>query len=221
MTSIKIILRLGALAMIVLATACAIKPTKQVIDIKVETAPVQLATPSPVVVIENVKDTRTFVSFNEDRSRPQLVTSGHDDAEITARTLGQFTTAGGDRHWDFLISGGSTVEDLVREALTRGFTLAGITVVKPGDRTDEAIPVSAEIIHFWSWNTGKWAFNFHFLSDVTIQGNIPPFETGETINGSIRLKSVIAGSSKSYINVVTKGLENFVQNLSSRIEAGK
>lgn len=222
MTWRNIILRFSVLVLVILATACAVKPTKEIIDINIAVASPQLVTSSPIVVIRNVRDARTFVSFDEDRSKPQLVTNGLDDPTITARTLGQFTTAGGERLWDFLLpEDGKTVEDLVREALTRAFTLAGITVVEPGEHTDEAIPVDAEIITFWSWNTGKWTFKFHFLSEIAIQGEIPPFENGETVSGSIWKVSVISGGSRSYINTITEGLEDLVQNAQSRIEKGK
>jgi hypothetical protein len=184
------------------------------IDVAIDSVP-QPQSPRATVVITEVVDARTFGPTNPDRSQPQLITGGEHDPSVTARSLGQFTTAGGAPFWDFLLPANRTVADLVREALESAFHEAGIAVVHSPE--DGAIPITAEIIHFWSWNTGSWTFKFHFLADVNIMGQLSPFEAGETVQGTVMLQSAVAGSARGYVNTNTKGIQNFVENVRERI----
>ncbi len=193
-----------------LAGGCA-HPLRRVVDVPLPS----IAQPGsgPIVAIVEVVDHRSFVHESPDPADSQLITGGEDDRALTARSFGQFTTAGGRRFCDFLLPEGRSVEGLVRASLASGLRLAGFRVVEPGEEVPEAIPVSAEIRRLWTWNTGTWTFAFHFASEVAIRAAITPFETTSAVQGSALLHSAVAGSDHAYANTATKGLEDFVENL--------
>jgi len=97
--------------------------------------------------------------------------------------------------------------------------MAGFVVVEAGEDVPGAIPVNAEILRFWSWNTGYWTFAFHFVTDVSIQAGVPSFEKARTVSGSMLLRSAVMAGEHSFINTTTKGLDNFVMNLQMDLEA--
>lgn len=217
MESVSTSLRIRYLVLVLLlggmAAGC-VAPSKNVIDVRFAPA-AEPENAEVKVSINEVVDRRSFSPVSEDRTVPQLVTEGLDDPAITARSVGLFWTAGGDAFWDLLLPEDRPVTSLVTETLENAFRDAGFTVVEPG--ANGAIPVTAEILRFWTWNTGSWTFQFHFATEIRIRGQVPPFETGETVNGNVMLRSAIGGSGKSYINTITKGLENFTENFNSRI----
>mgnify|MGYP000898460809 FL=1 len=189
-------------------------PSKVVIDVRLQ----PVATPSNPdirVAIGEVVDLREFSSTVESRSLHQMVTEGYADPQVTGRALGLFWTAGGTPIWDFMLPEGRSVTMLVEEALKNAFREVGMEVVEPTEAG--AIPIRAEIIRFWTWNTGSWTFQFHFETDVRIQGQLPPFESGEVISGRMRLKSAMAGGPRAYTNTVTKGLGDFIEQFKSRV----
>ena len=223
MTSQKAINGIFMLALIMFTFACATQPKQIVVNASVKDVSDDAPASSPSVVIENVKDTRFFFRtiFTGDQSPPTLVQGVPDDVENKARTLGLLWSSKNKPLFNVTLPEGKTVEDLVGEALRRAFTLAEFNVVEPGEQVEDAIPVSAEIVQFWYWNTGTWAFNFHFLCEVAIHANIPPFEAGETISGTLKRKSVMGGRPTTYLGNINEGLEIFVQNLKARIESAK
>jgi hypothetical protein len=203
------------LALAWVASACSTAPRREVVDVAI--AQRENLAQGPAVLIVEVKDSRKFVesaSVPLDPAPQQLVAGGSEDPAITARAFGHLRDASKKPRIDVLLPEGRTVMDLTREALANGFRLAGLRVLAPGDPgAGEAIPISAEILRFWSWNTGSWTFTFHFEADVIVRGALPPFDPERRVEGRTTLHSAVGAGSGSYVNTTTKGLADFADKL--------
>lgn len=191
-------------------TGCAARQAPIRVDLEIPTNP---STQRRVHIAE-VVDQRQFTVSGEDPVPHQLATDGLEDPAITARCIAQLRTASGRPMRDFLLPKGKSASSLTREALTRAFRESGFVVVEPGDTGFAgSTPVAAEIIRFWSWNTGSWTFTFHFESVVLITAAVAPFEQGRQVRGEVRLHSAVAASERSFRNTTTKGLNDFIENV--------
>jgi hypothetical protein len=150
-----------------------------------------------------------------------LVTEGVEDPAIRARSIAQLW--GGNRAVvDFLLPEGQSAALLIRNSLAQAFRGAGFIVLESNDpRFAASIPVSAEILRFWSWMTGTWTFTFQFETVVMITADIPPFEPGEEVRGYAKLRSAVSASERSFRNTTNKGLDDFVAKVRARLEVGK
>ena len=127
--------------------------------------------------------------------------------------LGQFTTEEGNRLWDFVLPGDNTVAQLARDSVARGFELANIRVIRGSEDRSGAVPVTVEILELWSWNLVTWTNEFRFRSRIRIRGDIGPFRDGKIVQSNLTLRSILGGHPNAYRNVVTQGMEQFVENL--------
>jgi hypothetical protein len=119
---------------------------------------------------------------------------------------------------DILLPDGRTVENLVREALTKSFRDAEYRVIdgEPGC-IEEVAPVEADIEQFWSWVTpGFLAISMEFEAGVSIKGDIQPFKNGETVRGYVKLHTQAAGTG-AWANTINKGIEAFVAEVKKRL----
>ena len=209
------------LSLAVLTSACAMAPKREIVDVAVR--PETSLPQGPAVVIAEVRDSRTFVASDpkaKDAAPQQLVTGGSEDPLITARAIAQIRDASARPFVDVLLPEGRTAMDLVRDALANGFRLAGIRVLAPDDPdAATAVPISAEIVRFWSWNTGSWTFTFHFEADVKVRGAFAPFDPERLVEGRTTLHSAVAAGPGSFLNTTTKGLENFTSQVADAIAA--
>jgi len=173
------------------------------------------------VHIALVEDRRAFEVSRADPVPHQLVTEGVEDPAIRARSIAQLW--GGNRAVvDFLLPEGQSAALLIRNSLAQAFRGAGFIVLESNDPGFAAsTPVNAEILRFWSWMTGTWTFTFEFETVVMITADIPPFEQDEEVRGYARLHSVVSASERSFRNTTNKGLDDFVEKVSARLEAGK
>ncbi len=183
-------------------------------------------TPNPVsgpsVHIAPVEDRRTFEVSGSDPVPHQMATQGVEDPATRARAIAQIRTAGARPYADLLLPEGQSAASLTRDALAQAFRDAKFAVLKPNDPGfASSIPVNAAVLRFWSWNTGSWTFTFQFETVVLITADIPPFEPGEEVRGYVRLHSAMGASERSFRNTTNKGLDEFVANVSARLEAGK
>jgi hypothetical protein len=185
---------------------------------------VQLYVPSDpgsgkAVTIVRVTDIRKFEEAPRDPSIPSLKGSEIGDKTITSRAIARKRNTYGKALGDILLPEGRTVEEVVKEALTRSFREAGYRVVEQVSVSkDEAIPVEAEIEKFWAWFTpGFWSLSLEFEANVKITGDIPPFKTGEVVRGYILLHSQ-AATTQAWMNTINKGIENFVQAVKKRLQ---
>ena len=79
----------------------------------------------------------------------------------------------------------------------------------------DAPRVDAEIQRFWAWNYGSWTFTFE--AAVALKGDPGPFAEGHVVGGTIDLRSAVAARPQSFVNVTTKGLDDFIANLDATL----
>jgi hypothetical protein len=175
-----------------------------------------------MVKIERVTDQRVFELAPSSPSIPSLKLGEIDNPEITSRAIARKRNTYGKAIGDILLPPGRTVQDVVTEALTRSFREAGYQVVTEDDASAAtALPVEADIEQFWSWFTpGFWTISLEFEARVKITADIEPFEQGDEIRGYVKLKGQVAGT-KAWMNVMSKGMEDFTNNLTTRLKGAK
>lgn len=217
---------LGALVVFAVAAmgaGCSSAPRRYALDISIPQQS-NLAQGRTVVIAE-VRDSRRFAdneSVAKDAASQQLAAGDADDPSVTARALGQARHPTGMLAAEYLLPAGRTVADLTRDALANGFRLAGIRVLASNDPVaPEAIPIDAEVVRFWFWNTGSWVFTIHFEADVLVRGALRPFDLERIVEGRATLQDPFAVGSSQFTNVMAKGLENLTEQVARSISAAR
>jgi hypothetical protein len=171
------------------------------------------------VAITRVTDSRVFEEDPRQPSIPSLkYAKDIKDPAITSRAIARKRNGWGLAMGDILLPEGRTVEDLVKEALTRSFREAGYRVVEaPAAAGEPVVPVEADIEQFWAWFTpGVLRATLEFEARVNIKGDLPPISTGETVRGDIKLHAAVAGT-RQWRNTITKGIESFIEAVKARL----
>lgn len=198
-----------------LASGCA--TTRGEINLRV--LPPANPTSGAPVKIAQVKDRRVFQINPRDPSIPSLMDDEINNTGITGRAIARKRGGFGKGLGDILLPEGQTVPKLVGDALTRAFRESGYRVLQPEDNGyAEASAITADIDQFWAWFTpGFWAITLEFRADVRIQGEIGPFQTGNSVQGSAR-ESGMAATSDTWKAVVDKGVEDLIRNLRAMLQ---
>jgi hypothetical protein len=197
--------------------ACGCATTRGEINLRV------LPSVNPVsgapVKIAQVSDRRVFQVNPPDPSIPSLMDDEINNAKVTLRAIARKRNTYGKALGDILLPEGHTVPMFVGETLTRAFRESGYRVLQSGDDGyAEASEITADIDQFWAWFTpGFWAITLEFRAAVRIQGQVDPFQNGDSIQGSAR-ESGMAATSDTWKNVVDKGVEDLIRNLRARLE---
>ena len=136
--------------------------------------PLPPARPAPAkafVRLVEVKDVRRFDALARSSSAPSLQNADQiNDRSITARAIGR-KWDGTQQVGDILLPEGSTVEHLIRGAVTIALGQQGYAVV---DATSPefgiALPLHVEIHQFWGWISGRLMLSIEFESIVVLKG---------------------------------------------------
>jgi hypothetical protein len=197
-----------------LGSGCA--TNRGILDVRISESP-NPAT-GPAVTISRVTDRRVFEAAPRQASVPSLKGGEIGDKAITLRAVARKRNGYGKAMGDILLPEGRTVEDVVREALTKSFQDAGYRVVQDATGTSgTVVPIEADIQQFWAWMTpGFWALSLEFEAKVNIKGNVPPFKSGETVRGYVELHTQAAGT-KAWVSTINKGTEAFVAEVRKRL----
>jgi hypothetical protein len=188
------------------------------LDVRVE-VPDNSASGQAVKIVR-VTDQRQFEKAPKVASIPSLKGGEINNEAITLRAIARKRNSFGKAMGDILLPEGRTVEDLVKEALTKSFRQAGYRVLDhTAPNADTATPVEADIEQFWSWFTpGFWAVSLEFEANVNVKGDIQPFDEGEAVRGYVKLHSQAAGS-RAWMNTLNKGIDAFVQECTQILKA--
>jgi hypothetical protein len=205
---------MACIPVMLLVSGCA--TNRGIVDVRITGS--QNPTSGPAVKILRVTDKRVFEKAPRVASIPSLKGGGIDDKSITSRAIARKRNTYGKALGDILLPEGRTVENLVREALTKSFREAGYRVIDgaPG-LNGKVMPVEADIEQFWAWVTpGFWAVSMEFEAKVNIKGDVPPFKNGETVRGYVELHTQAAGT-RAWVNTINKGMEAFVDEVKNRL----
>lgn len=171
-----------------------------------------------VVRIVRVTDKRLFELDPRKPSTPSLKGGEINDKSITLRAIARKRNGFGMAIGDILLPENRSVEDVVREALTKAFREAGYAVIDgAAGPNNNAIPIEADIEQMWSWFTpGFWVISVEFEAKVHIKGDVPSFKEGETIRGYTILHGMGAGT-RAWRSVMEKGIEQFTDEVKNRL----
>ncbi len=202
------------ISVIMLGSGCA--TNRGIVDVRIPESPNPAS--GTAVTILRVTDKRVFEKAPRVASVPSLRGGEIGDQAITSRAIARKRNGYGKALGDILLPEGRTVEDLVRESLAKSFRDAGYRVIDAASgSTDKAVPIEADIEQFWSWVTpGFWAVSMELEAKVSIKGDIPPFQNGETVRGYVQLHTQAAGT-RAWVNTINKGIEAFVAEVKKRL----
>jgi len=198
-----------------LVAGCA--TSRSIVDIKVAPGP-DPANGKPVKIM-HVTDGRIFEATPRTQSIPSLNEEEIKDVGITSRAIGRKRNTYGKALGDFLLPEQRTVQDLIREAMTKALREKGYSVVEQNSAAYEgALPLEADITQLWAYMTpGFWSLTLESEIKVTVKGEIFPVTREEKIRGYGRMSAQAAFES-NYVEVVRAAIEDFVKNLKEKLK---
>lgn len=209
----KVLLGVAVVLACAIMTGCA--TSRGVMDVSMKIPPNPES--GPAVKIVSVTDGRQFQAAPRDPSTPSLSDRDIENKALTSRAIARKRNAYGRALGDILLPEGDTVEALVRDALTRSFRESGYRVVEEG----KATPVEAEIEQFWAWFTpGFWTTSLEFEARVKVKGELKPLAGDPVVRGYVILHTQAAGT-WAWMNIMRKGLENFVEEFGKKLGSGE
>jgi hypothetical protein len=214
MKSIARVLLLVCAPVMLLGIGCA--TNRGIVDVRISEP--QNPASGPAVTFVRVTDKRVFEKAPRVASAPSLQGGEIGDKAITSRAIARKRGGTGLAMGDILLPEGRTVENVVREALTKSFRDAGYRVIDgaPG-ANDNVVPIEADIEQFWSWDIpGFWVFAMEFEARVSIKGDIPPFKNGEAVRGYVRLHTQSPGT-RAWVITINKGMDAFIAEVKKRL----
>ena len=126
------------------------------------------------VKLLEVADQRKYETNPRDPSIPSLGDAAQiENRAITSRALARKRNGWGMALSDIMLPEGRTVEQVVREAVTKALLDKGYALVQPGDlHYATASPLKVDIQKFWSWMTpGFFTISLEFESTLNMQGD--------------------------------------------------
>lgn len=172
-----------------------------------------------LVYIGNIEDQRHFEAKPRNPSTPSVKGNLHSTSKDKLATLiGRQRNGFGKAMGDVTLPAGMTVQEEMRELLTKGLESRGYTVTD-----DETAPVKLEvdIDKFWAWfSPGMWAVSF--------EANLACGLNVTTENGERELKVVGYGMNKGQIAsdanwqlAYHRAFSDFLENLDNALDKAK
>ena len=166
------------------------------------------------VRIDRVEDMRAFQSSAARTLTPSL--RGQDDPAARSRVIGRATTQAARPGANIFVVPGTTVEEMVEDALGRALRQAGFRVVEEGDPGhDAAIGLEVDIEQFWmKQSLPTESPSTEVEIEARIFGNLPGLEVGALVETHER---VVRGgfSRRMWRQVLDLGLDEFIEAASA------
>ena len=194
--------------------------SRSVVDIKVTPGP-NPANGKAVKIVQ-VADSRKFEVSPRTQSIPSLNEEEIKDSKISSRAIGRKRNGYGKAMGDFQLPEQRTVQDVVREAMTKALREKGYSVVEQGSVAyQNALPLEADIGQLWTYMTpGMWSLTLEFETIVKIKGNVFPTSKEEQIRGYAQMSTQI-GSESNYVETMQNGIEDFIKNFKEKLKSAK
>lgn len=174
----------AACLLLVLLSGCA--TTRSEMRLDVPDAGSAVVSGGEPVVIDAVRDMRTFEADPDDPSTPSLkkgasyALTAEQRKQAIARKRGGFGHAFG----DILLPPGQTVETVTRELLANAFAAHGYSVVDAAAAPADAPHVSVDIRQFWAWFTpGFWSASIEARIETLLTIDRPQGQRKVTVKG--------------------------------------
>jgi uncharacterized lipoprotein YajG len=206
----------AALMLVLLMTGCA--ATRSTFDVPIPQA--QSTSANGFIKLTEVRDVRRFEAAPRNPSIPSLQNAAEiEDRAITSRAIARKRGGFGAALADILLPEGRTVEQLVREAVTKAVNENGYTVVD--ERSPEfgnALPLQIDIQQFWAWFTPGF-----FLLSVEFEGIL--VLKGEALIGSaerqVRAYGIVKGmvaTDNEWQEVMRLGIADLIETVKASVK---
>lgn len=208
---------LAVLALAGLLSGCA--ATRSTFNVPIAQAPSDTA--RGFVKITQVRDQRRFEAAPRNPSTPSLQNPEEiGDPAITARAIARKRGGYGNAMADILLPEGRTVEQLVREAVTKAVQEKGYTVVsEPSPAVARALPLAVDIQQFWSWATpGFWQMSAEFEGILLLKGEALLVNPQETVRGYSIVKGM-AITDEVWQQVMQQGIGDLVEQVKAKVRS--
>lgn len=205
---------LAALVLISLLTGCA--ATRSTFDVQ-STPPTSQASGKTFIKLTEVRDLRQFEAAPRNPSTPSLQDANEiKNPAITSRAIARKRGGYGNAMADILLPEGRTVQQLVRETVTKAVSERGYAVVDSGSpEYAAALPLQVDIQQFWAWfSPGFWQISLEFEGIVILRSEALVGDKADRIRGYAILKGMVA-SDAEWKEVVQLG----VADLGAKIKA--
>ena len=191
--------------------------TRSELDVSV---PKPAVTPTKAAVkITNVTDSRRFEINPRSPSTPSVRDNEIDNKQLIARAVGRKRGGFGNAWGDVVLPEGQTVSGLVEEALVAALAEKGYAVLaRDAPGYDGAIPLSADVLKFWSWVTPGWAISITHESQIRLTGPWPLRLDNREISGYAYYKSYVAIVESDWGDLLNNGLADLQQNLAKELK---
>lgn len=191
--------------------------SRSIVDIRIDTG--QNPVDGKAVRIEQINDIRKFEVAPKTQSIPSLSQEEINDTKIISRVIGRKRNTYGKALGDFMLPEQRTVQDLIREAMTRALREKGYSVVEKSSADYlKTSPLVADINQLWAYMTpGFWNITLEAETIITVKGDVFPASGGEKIRGYGRMEAQ-TGMESNYIEVIQNSLEDFIRNLKQALK---
>ena len=197
--------RMAVLTCAGLLAGCA--ATRSTFD--VQSAPLAAQAPATAFVkITELRDLRQFEAAPRNPSTPSLQDPNEiKNPAITSRAIARKRGGYGNAMADILLPEGRTVQQLVREGVTRAVSQKGYAVVD--ERSPDyanALPLQVDIQQFWAWFTpGFWQISLEFEGILVLRSEVLIGDKADRVRGYAILKGM-AATDDEWKEVLTMGM---------------
>jgi len=171
------------------------------------------------VKLIDVTDQRRYEVNPRDPSIPSLGDPAQiNERAITSRALARKRNGWGMALSEILLPEGRTVEQVVREAVTKALLDKGYAVVKPEDvQYATASPLKVEIQKFWSWVTpGFFTISLEFESTLSMESEALIGMNQEIVRGYTH-GNFVAATDGAWQETMQEGVTDLIHKISGKL----
>lgn len=207
---------IAALVLAWLMSGCA--ATRSTFDVPIPQA--QPVSVKGFVKLTEVKDVRRFEVAPRNPSVPSLQNAEEiKDRAITSRAIARKRGGFGGALADILLPEGRTVEQLVREAVTKAVNERGYSVV--GEKSPEfgkALPLQIDVQQFWAWFTpGFWQLSVEFEGILLLKGEALIGSKEERVRGYGIVKGMVA-TDNEWQEAMQLGIADLIEKVKATVK---
>lgn len=172
-------------------------------------------TPTKAAVkITEVVDKRQFEIDPRSPSTPSVRGNEINNEDLTARAVGRKRGGWGNAWGDVVLPEGQTVSGLVAEVLAAALAEKGYAVVTKGaPGYDTALPLSADILKFWSWVNFGLDIKITHESLVKLTGPWPVPDDKREVQGHAFYNSYVAIVESDWADLLKSGTQDLQKNV--------
>ena len=171
------------------------------------------------VKIVSVKDSRVFAVDPPSPSTPSVRGNEIDNKALTARAVGRKRGGWGNAWGDVVLPEGQTVSGLVERVLVAALADKGYRVIpEGGDGYESALPLSADILKFWSWVNFGLDISITHESLIVLTGPWPVPQNDREVRGRAFYNSYVAIVEEDWNNLLDEGVADLQKNVETVLE---